>query len=82
VSLEAGMSEIQKAAVRRFTDGRVFSAIQSVYEAMPARFTTREMMFKSGLKGAGSMYAAISVLERAFHCHRTAAGIWRKPDAA
>ena len=69
----------QKEATRRFSCGRAYEAISVIFDSLPARFTTSEVMGKSGLKGCGSMYSAISVLERAFRCNRTASGIWRKP---
>lgn len=76
------MSDLQKEATANFTGGRVFNAIKNVFENMPERFTTNEICNAAKLKGCGSMYSAIAVLERSFHCNRNANGIWRKPAAA
>ncbi len=75
------MSDKQKAAMRAFTCGRVYAAIQAIYADLPSRFTTLEVERKAKLKGMGSMLSAIGVLERTFHCTRNAQGVWRKPES-
>lgn len=74
------MSDIQRDSSRRAITVRVSEAIAHVFENIPERFTTSEVMAKCRLKGVAHMYAVISVLERNFRCTRNSRGIWRKPN--
>lgn len=75
------MSEKQKATMREMQGSKGFARIAPIFDALPDRFTTTEVCRKARMTSYPELFVVISTLERSFHCHRNANGIWVKPGA-
>ena len=77
------MSAIQKEAVSRFSMGRIYQAIRLVFDSMPDRFKTTELLNSAGLKNCPPVLSAVvAVLNRDFKCVHVGYGsarVWKKP---
>jgi hypothetical protein len=74
------MSDVQKEATSAFTSNRGYVALKKIFDRLPDRFTTKQAQTLSGLTGQYQMVLVVHSLQSCFRCHRTAKGVWVKPE--